>query len=809
MTFGRATTSIPTDHDPVFSDMTVAALKQLALGKLLSLRASAGQLPAGVSAAMFTEHCQISCPELKDTSIADLGLTKSATEPLTIFLVPTRDPSANVRDALGFKISDRAFASFMTSLHLFMVKIGNDSQKLDNLVEVFWELTHFPPAAISIRQMLYDGDIQPQPCAVFAASFRELCLQIAPTKFYDSQDDVLITSRHVFSWLSSLTSHYSATFRSAPQNVIFKSSKQLVHMVELRRSGVLSKLARPGKVTHDETVDVPTVSSSSQESLQSDGQRQQQILICRERIDKVPSQMLAFALDEGTDSIIRHYFDLPLNASDFANHKRRLLPPGPLFVTLLQTITQDEVFRMIGPFDLSQCPSMSLPVATLDSAGLVSLYDEEVPDCADRYTFTWNAIRGEEKLPATGPGHYLLQKLSPLIIERKKAGTWQLEQWEEAKPGTFGGPPYEAVVVCVDASSSMCSAMSDDWFENYEAASNAGVQLSRLNEVKEFFQNFIVRLNAYRVSTDVGLVTFARNTQVQTHLALTRVILGFKDSIASIIAGGRTALWDGVERGCDMLTEHRTKYPDAKLRIIVLTDGVNNDSRATPEDVCAKLYKHDVVLDAIVIGTDKTEDLFKFAKHTGGYAFHPENRTALFQIFLLENFVDIRTRPAIAKVPIDDYNVSIPKTADLKTMFDTPPCRPHEHQDDHFIALADAENLLRRRSRESVPRSSLDSYASQSRSGSSRSSRTVSGTTRTLLDQIHDAISKQHGFIDCYVSEKNMAFWKVVIQGRPGTPYENGVFLAYLDMSEDFPEKPPTMRFITPILHPNVSKVCS
>lgn len=267
-----------------------------------------------------------------------------------------------------------------------------------------------------------------------------------------------------------------------------------------------------------------------------------------------------------------------------------------------------------------------------------------------------------------------------------------------------------------------------------------------------------------------------------------------------------------------MLVEHKTKHSDVKLRIITLTDGINNDSQAMPADVCAELYKHNIVLDAIVIDTNETTDLFKIAKHTGGYALHPQNRTALFQIFLLENFIDIRTRPDIVKVPIHDYSSTVPKFADLKTMFDLPPCRPHENQNDHFIALADAALFLRRGTRSVLNPSTSRGARSVSiepaspgfgLSVSSESPRSVaSGSTRILLDQVQNAISNQHDFIDIYVSESNMSFWKVVMQGRPGTPYESGTFLAYLEIGNDYPSKPPSMRFITPILHPNVSKVC-
>jgi len=67
-------------------------------------------------------------------------------------------------------------------------------------------------------------------------------------------------------------------------------------------------------------------------------------------------------------------------------------------------------------------------------------------------------------------------------------------------------------------------------------------------------------------------------------------------------------------------------------------------------------------------------------------------------------------------------------------------------------------------------------------------------------------LENQHEYIDVYVSESNMGFWKVVMQGPPSSPYEDGTFLLYIEFSDQFPRKAPTARFITPILHPNITK---
>ena len=57
----------------------------------------------------------------------------------------------------------------------------------------------------------------------------------------------------------------------------------------------------------------------------------------------------------------------------------------------------------------------------------------------------------------------------------------------------------------------------------------------------------------------------------------------------------------------------------------------------------------------------------------------------------------------------------------------------------------------------------------------------------------------------------NIMIWKAVISGPPETIWEGGVFKMELEFTEDYPQAPPTVKFITPIFHPNVyadGKIC-
>ena len=48
--------------------------------------------------------------------------------------------------------------------------------------------------------------------------------------------------------------------------------------------------------------------------------------------------------------------------------------------------------------------------------------------------------------------------------------------------------------------------------------------------------------------------------------------------------------------------------------------------------------------------------------------------------------------------------------------------------------------------------------------------------------------------------------WEVVIFGPKDTPFESGIFKAEFKFPFNYPEEPPTFKFITPIWHPNIDK---
>uniref|UniRef100_A0A3Q0SFB2 UBC core domain-containing protein n=1 Tax=Amphilophus citrinellus TaxID=61819 RepID=A0A3Q0SFB2_AMPCI len=78
---------------------------------------------------------------------------------------------------------------------------------------------------------------------------------------------------------------------------------------------------------------------------------------------------------------------------------------------------------------------------------------------------------------------------------------------------------------------------------------------------------------------------------------------------------------------------------------------------------------------------------------------------------------------------------------------------------------------------------------------------------KRILEELKSLHCDPHPYVNIFPSESDFTFWKILMEGPPETPYEKGVFELFCQFGPDYPVKPPTVRFVTPIYHCNINNV--
>jgi hypothetical protein len=279
--------------------------------------------------------------------------------------------------------------------------------------------------------------------------------------------------------------------------------------------------------------------------------------------------------------------------------------------------------------------------------------------------------------------------------------------------------------------------------------------LTRLDVSKQVFGSFINRTLAYNIPVHIGLVTFEDSAKLAQ--APSGIVENFRRSIENMSAKGDTVLWDALALAIDQLDEHSKDYPDAKKRIICLSDGVDTKSTGTVHDILRSSLRSNIVIDSFCLGNDDNKDLRVVSYLTGGYKFAPKSLEQAMAICEMEPVLSQLERPPIFKQPpparasfnrLRSKDVIDPEIVNRDVF---PVRRQHPALEDTFVQLS------------AMVKSSQHTEQS-SNLASNESSRNNVRSTR-LLTEIKNIATNIHPSYDVYVSESNMGFWKVVMKG--------------------------------------------
>ncbi|KAJ7148093.1 hypothetical protein C8R43DRAFT_1108121 [Mycena crocata] len=321
-------------------------------------------------------------------------------------------------------------------------------------------------------------------------------------------------------------------------------------------------------------------------------------------------------------------------------------------------------------------------------------------------------------------------------------------------------------------------------------ARDASRHLTRLHLLKELFNVFLNRAGSFdtTVSLVLGLVTFS--SEVAMEQELTPIFENFRQRLDRTKAGGDTAIYEALDSARQMLTQYRPDLANLRKRIIIVSDGEDTSSRTSPQEVCLALQRARVIVDSVQVGTRSDRVLHSISVATGGYRFVPKTSLAdALSIFDLETMLYSGDRPpqrgakplVTTELQLRSYQNPTTYPIDLITVDNFPPRAEHP--------------LLQK------PVKAASTSVTMTGTGDDRMKR--------IMREIKAVVADPHPNIDMYFNDSDMSFMKVILEAPndvESCPYKGGTFLLTCALPAGYPRDPPEVRFVTFIMHPNVSK---
>ncbi|KAJ7155126.1 hypothetical protein C8R46DRAFT_436742 [Mycena filopes] len=312
--------------------------------------------------------------------------------------------------------------------------------------------------------------------------------------------------------------------------------------------------------------------------------------------------------------------------------------------------------------------------------------------------------------------------------------------------------------------------------------------LTRLHLLKELFNVFLNRAGSFdtTVSLVLGLVTFSDKASVTQEL--TPIFGNFRKSLEQTTAKGDTAVYDALDSARRVLTAYRPDLPNLRKRIVIVSDGEDTSSITAARDVCLALQRARVIVDSVQVGKSSDPVLHAISVATGGYRFAPRTSLAdALSIFDLETMLYSGERPPRARMPF------VMSQSQLQA---------YENFNNHPVDLITVDRFPPRAEHPLLKKPVKSAASSVGMVGGD-------DRMRRIMREIKAIVVDPHPHIDLYINDEDISFFKVILEAPkdlPGCPYVGGTFLLTANLPAGYPRDPPEIRFVTFILHPNVSK---
>jgi hypothetical protein len=138
----------------------------------------------------------------------------------------------------------------------------------------------------------------------------------------------------------------------------------------------------------------------------------------------------------------------------------------------------------------------------------------------------------------------------------------------------------------------------------------------------------------------MGVVGFS--SEVDKVLPLSQSQQSIDSIVNSMKADGNTALYDAMDAGLNLLSD------EGALRVLItLTDGGDNQSAATADQIVARAKGYDIPLFIVGLGSINEDSLRHMARETGGQFYYARTAASLDSIYAtiskkIQAFYDLR-----------------------------------------------------------------------------------------------------------------------------------------------------------------------
>ena len=333
----------------------------------------------------------------------------------------------------------------------------------------------------------------------------------------------------------------------------------------------------------------------------------------------------------------------------------------------------------------------------------------------------------------------------------------------------------------------------------------------RITIAIQYLTIFISRIYGYHIQSIQGLISF--NNEIKVKCPLSPFVSDFEDKgLKNIKPKSTRKLWDSLFKSCEEISKFRKNnsgkdiYENAQSRILVISDGDDENSSVKVEDVVKELINNRIIVDSVIIGSkDECKMLCAVCHATGGFSMRPESVSKGISLFEKSAFLNIverkdRSDPLIPgnrntlthklALKVDVINADLLNEAKKIASFDTEIINKELFQASQNDQLTTPRQFCPKNINKSIH--------------SSRQKRIL----RELFVAA-EANDPKSPFYDpdlkIYPLQANVDRWKAYIKGPSGTLYENKWWYLYIILPELYPAQPPIFKFKSVPYHINVS----